>query len=126
MTIGSVVRAAVGLTSVAILASACSLITTGDCVDVGVSGIRVTVLDQRTRQSPNGATVTLADGDYRETLMGNGGVYNGAIERPGTYSITVEAPGYSTWTRNNVRVVRGGSCNYLKSVAVTSELQPTG
>jgi hypothetical protein len=126
MTIYRVRRAAFSLTTVAILSSGCSLITTSDCVSIGVSGIRVTVVDQRTRQSPSGAIVTLTDGDYRETLMGRGGVYNGAAERPGTYAITVEAPGYSTWTRNNVRVVRGGSCNYLKSVAVTSELQPTG
>lgn len=126
MRISSLLRSAIRLTIVAVLTSGCSLITTGDCVDVGVSGIRVTVLDQRTRQSPSGATVTLADGDYRETLIGSGGVYNGAIERPGTYSITVEAPGFSRWTRDNVRVVRSGRCNYLKSVAVTSDLQPTG
>lgn len=126
MTSYRVLRAAFSLTIVAIVSSACSFITKGDCVAVGVSGIRVTVLDQRTRQSPSGATVTLADGDYRETLMGSGGVYSGAVERPGTYSITVEAPGYARWTRENVRVVRSGSCDYLKSVAVTSDLQPTG
>ncbi|QJR37171.1 carboxypeptidase-like regulatory domain-containing protein [Gemmatimonas sp. TET16] len=126
MKIGSVVRSTVALTITAILTSGCSLITRGDCVDIGVSGIQVTVLDQRTRQSPSGAIVTLTDGDYRETLIGRGGVYSGAIERPGTYSITVEAPGYARWTRDNVSVVRSGSCNYLKNVALTSDLQPIG
>ncbi len=68
--------------------------------------------------------VTVTDGDYRETLTKVGEVFRGAMERPGSYSITVEAPGYVAWTRENVRVVRSGACDYLQPVTLTSELQP--
>ena len=67
----------------------------------------------------------MTDGDFRETLTQSGGVFLGAVERPGSYSIAVEAPGYARWTRENVRVIRSGSCEYLQQVSLSSELQPS-
>ena len=110
----------------ALLVSGCSLLTSSDCVSIGVAGIQLSVVDARTSQTPIGTVVTVADGEYRETLTQTGRVYVGAVERPGTYSVVVEAPGYMRWTRENVRVVRGGSCSYLQRVTLSSELQPAG
>lgn len=126
MVIQNAFPSVVSMALVAVVASGCSLLTTGDCVSIGVPGIQISVLDPRTNQIPSGTVVTVTDGDYRETLMRAGAVYIGVVERPGTYSIVVEAPGYARWTRENVRIVRSGSCNYLQRVTLSSELQPTG
>jgi hypothetical protein len=95
-------------------------------VSVGVPGIQVTVLDKRTNQTPSGTVVTVTDEGYRETLTQSGGIFVGAVERPGTYSVAVDAPDYSRWTRDDVRVVRSGKCNYLQRVTLSSELQQSG
>lgn len=119
-------RKLIAVALVTLLASGCSLITSSDCISIGVSGLSITVLDRRTSQTPSGTVVTVTDGDYRETLTKVGEVFRGAMERPGSYSITVEAPGYVRWTRENVRVVRSGDCDYLQPVSLLSELQPIG
>ena len=126
MGIRSSVYCVVSVALVAVVASGCPLITSSDCVSIGVPGIQISVLDKRTNQIPSGTVVTVTDGDYRETLTLSGRVYVGAAERPGAYSIVVEAPGYARWTRENVSVVRSGSCKYLQPVTLTSELQPNG
>ncbi len=108
-----------------IASAGCSLVTSSDCVSIGVSGIHVTVLDRQTRQTPAGAVVTVTDGEYRETLVRSGGVFAGAPERTGSYTVIVEAPGYVRWTRENVNVIRRGSCNYLQRVTLTSDLERT-
>lgn len=36
----------------------------------------------------------------------------GAWERPGTYAVTVDKPGYERWVRSNVRV-EGGECHVV-------------
>jgi hypothetical protein len=107
-------------------AAGCSLITSSDCVSIGLYGIQLSVVDKRTNQIPNGTVVTVTDGDYRETLWLNGRVYLGAGERPGSYSVIVEAPGYARWTRDNVRVARAGRCNSIQPVTLSIELQPNG
>ncbi len=124
MGIQSSAQSVIGVALVAVLASSCLLMTSSDCVSIGVSGIQISVVDKRTNQIPSGTVVTVTDGDYRETLTRSGGVYVGATERPGSYSIVVEAPGYARWTRDNVSVVRTGSCQYLQRVTLSSELQP--
>ncbi len=126
MRIQSSVQRVISVALLAILASSCSHLTSSDCVSIGVAGIQISVLDKRTNQTPSMTVVTVTDGDYRETLTRSGAVYVGAVERPGSYSIVVEAPGYARWTRENVSVVRRGSCQYLQSVMLSSELQPTG
>lgn len=55
---------------------------------------------------------------------GRAGVLYGALERTGTYTVTVSAPGYRTWTQANVAVTRGGRCDSLRRVELTARLQP--
>ncbi|HSJ30484.1 MAG TPA: carboxypeptidase-like regulatory domain-containing protein [Longimicrobiales bacterium] len=44
-----------------------------------------------------------------------------AHERPGTYEVTVEAPGYRLWQRTSVRV-RDGEC-HVQMAELTAQLQ---
>jgi len=109
------------------LVLSCLLMSTVGCVDwlrdllpiactlefrYGLSG---TVTD------PDGAaienvSVTITDGDYEEDAMFLSETeYVGAGEREGTYTITVEAPGYETATLENV-VVTGDECHVTGEV----------
>lgn len=68
------------------------------CTMQYVYGVSVNVTDARTGQPINNAVVTITDGGYSETLQSysydSDGTYVGAGERPGTYVMTVTAPGY--------------------------------
>jgi hypothetical protein len=44
-----------------------------------------------------------------------------AIERPGTYEVTVSKPGYRDWTQSGVRVT-DGECN-VRTANLTARLQ---
>lgn len=46
-----------------------------------------------------------------------------AYERPGTYDVAVEAPGFETWERTGVRVA-SGACG-PETVELTARLRPT-
>ncbi|MBA3853063.1 MAG: hypothetical protein C0503_01535 [Gemmatimonas sp.] len=45
----------------------------------------------------------------------------GAIERPGTYDVTVRHPGYAEWNTTGIRV-REGECG-VRTVTLTARLQ---
>lgn len=100
----------------------------GDCLAVAVDGLRIRVVDARTQQ-PIGPlpTVTITDGAYTEVLIPdsfrpNDRIYVGAHERPGTYVVRVEAPGFNAAMRNNITVSRERRCNHLQPVEVTIAL----
>lgn len=88
------------------------LISGGDCVAVGVAGISVTVTDARTNGAPTAVpSLRIEDGAFVEeyaqpTPRSNPPSFAGAIEREGTYTITISAPGYQTHTATNLRVSR--------------------
>jgi hypothetical protein len=87
---------------------------------LAISGLSVTV------RNGNGpvcdATVTATDGSYSETLRRNSDCsYNGATERPGTYSVTATA-GSATATVTGVRV--GGDPCHVSTETVTIDLAP--
>ncbi|MEX0846283.1 MAG: hypothetical protein WD023_00755 [Ilumatobacteraceae bacterium] len=83
----------VGAAAVVLVLQGCG---SRDCTSVALSGLSVRV------QGPSGAelcaaTATATDGDYSEVLSAGGtaqdGVFFGASERPGTYTVTSEAGG---------------------------------
>ncbi len=104
----------------------CGNLFQSDCISIGVSGIDVTVLSA-SGYPPLVAlpTVRLVDGDYEELAARSSDTityrFHGAIERPGIYSVLVEAPGYFPVRRDAVQVVRSGHCNYLQPVRLTVE-----
>jgi hypothetical protein len=106
------------------------------CAGVLLPGIEVTVVDARTgAYAAEGAVGAIDDGAYSETLRVWGHIASpsvpvqlvattlaGADERPGTYAIRIEKPGYSPWERSGVRVTKG-LCN-VNTVRLRAELQP--
>ena len=72
----------------------------------------------------SGARLVLRDGAYLESTEENlAGLYlNGAGERAGDYTVTVQKPTYHDWVRTNVRVT-ADAC-HVHSVSLTARLQP--
>ena len=78
------------------------------CTEIFVFGLNVTVTDGNGDPVPS-ATLTLVEGDYTEIMteidpMGQSGVYVGAGERAGTYSLTIEAKGFNTVTLDEITI----------------------
>ena len=71
----------------------------------------------------------IQDGTYRDSLVPGRSVSGvlvsreAGFQRPGTYTVTVVAPGYAPWTESGV-VARAGSCT-VEPVSVRALLQPT-
>ena len=56
-------------------------------------------------QPVSGATITLAEGEYVETMVEmSDGSYAGAGERAGTYTLTIEAEGFEPVTIEDIFV----------------------
>ncbi|GLC25944.1 PEGA domain-containing protein [Roseisolibacter agri] len=113
------------LATVALSLAGCASLT-GDCVAIGVYAVSVTVLDAQTGQSPGTATLLVTDGAFRQEGMAvttDGRLtLVAAVEREGTYEVTVSAPGYRDWVQAGVTVTRGGHCNALRGVRLTARL----
>jgi hypothetical protein len=84
------------------------------CTQVYVYGIMIRVTDGDGNPIIN-AHAVIQDGTYSETLEpvtepSETGIYQGAGERPGTYQLTVSAPGYLPKTYDHL-VVQAGTCH---------------
>ena len=116
------------------LVAACGLITEGDtvCTTSFEPGVLLAVLDSASRAPITvGAVAVAREGAYADSSRvlaappGPGSAVVGlAGERPGTYEVTVESPGYRPWRQTGVRVV-GGRC-HVSTVALTALLQRAG
>jgi hypothetical protein len=100
-----------------------------DCTCEYVYGINVLIRDAHTDEPlASGATVTIRDFKYVEELKIMPSPVDskplcayGAGERPGTYSITIEKPGYKKWERSGVAVT-ADEC-HVKRVTVNAYLE---
>lgn len=82
------------------------------CTLEAVFGVNITLNDSAGMPVP-GATLTITEGDYEETLTELGlGVYAGATERAGTYSLRIEAAGFADITVDGL-VVRSDVCHVI-------------
>jgi hypothetical protein len=89
-----------------------------------VFGVNISVTDEA-GAPVTGASLTLHDGAYQETMAElSPGNYAGAMERPGTYGVTIEADGFASVTLQDLAVL-AGDCHVM---AVTRDvvLPPTG
>jgi len=85
------------------------------CTTVFVYGLNVTVTDAETGAAITGATLTLTDESqpYTEILDEvRSGVYVGAGERPGQYTLIAEAPGYKPQTIAGI-VITADECHVI-------------
>lgn len=122
----------------AVIAGGCRAILDGGdtvCQQYAAYGIHVEVLDSITRAAAVevGTLVIAREGAYADSARWAGGVpapgpvparpprFGLAEERPGTYDVTVERPGYRVWQRTGVRVLRD-EC-HVKTVSLTALLQ---
>jgi hypothetical protein len=77
------------------------------------------------------ATVRAQDGFFAEELGPGPGIpglaappsYFGVADRPGTYTVTVTTPGYRSWRREGIVVMRSPGC-HVATVGLTVLLQP--
>ena len=95
------------------------------CTMNEIAGIVLFIVDSTDGPFRAPVTTTLRDGPFSQTIAfpatyGLDHRYL-AYERAGTYSITLDAPGYKTWRRDNVVVTRG-DC-HVKPVSVTALMQ---
>lgn len=99
-------------------------VDTQACTTLYAFGVSATVRNARTGEPIAGATLVLADGAYRETMMpiGPPGSYAGAGERPGTYTLTVTAQGFQPAPPRSI-VVTGDEC-HVRGQAVAIDLTP--
>lgn len=75
------------------------------CTAEAVFGINLTVHDGTGGPAAEGALGVAIDGAYADTLMVlSPSAIAGAVERPGTYDITVSKFGYASWSATNVTV----------------------
>jgi hypothetical protein len=94
------------------------------CPDEARPMITILVLNASTGQpAAEGAGGSITDGAFSARLLRRG--YNHlspAADRPGTYTVLVQKPGYQDWTRTDVRV-RGGECG-TENVDLEASLVP--
>lgn len=116
----------------ALLVAGCGPLTSVACTADFRYGLNVTVVDSVTNAPPASALLVARTG----TVVDSVGpvapqplVLNGpptlqlaaAGERPGTYDLTVRAPGYREWTRTGVKVT-ADEC-HVRGIALTARLQ---
>lgn len=98
--------------------------------DEGAFAIQVEVTDARSSGPPSSqALLIVVDGTFADTVLGPepGTVSRvfiaAAPERPGTYDVTVAAPGYERWARLGI-AVRRGKCDQVETARLSAALQP--
>jgi hypothetical protein len=96
----------------------------GACTTELRYGVNVTVRNARTGVNIDNAVVTIVEGSYREPLTdpARSGVYVGAGERAGTYTLTVTATGFQPAAPRTL-TVSAGEC-HVSPVSVTVDLTP--
>ncbi len=83
------------------------------CTEIFVYGVNVTVTDADSGDPVLGATLTLTEDGFSETLIEmSDGAYAGAGERAGTYTLTVDANDFVSQTIENI-VVTEDECHVI-------------
>ncbi len=95
------------------------------CTMVALAGLNVAVTNATTGQPICDASVTATEGSYSEQLSAQACAYAGAVERPGTYVVRAERPGFLPKEARDVRVVMSAdSCPHVLQVQLAMPLTP--
>ena len=92
------------------------------CTDEARPGVVVHVLDATSGVGLSGASGTVREGEYVETLQGMQTMLAGAYERAGTYRVEVTRPDYQPWLQEDVQVTRD-RC-HVRTVTLDARLTP--
>ena len=121
------------LCAAAVLLAGCDELTPPRaCTANIVFGLQVSVVDSLTDVPPASALLIARSGAFVDSLgpTPSGPAYPGgptvlrfntAAERPGTYDLTVRAPGYRDWSRTGVKVTKD-EC-HVHTTSLTARLQ---
>ena len=96
-------------------------------------GLRVTVVDALTNAPPASATLIARTAmatdsvgpvsPFQPVSPGVVLVLSAALEREGTYDLTVRSPGYRDWVRTGVRVEMEANSCHVRTVSITARLE---
>lgn len=117
------------LTCIVALQNSCGLFFS-NCDNVGHYSVVVTVSDSRTGQRPLvDLLLVLSDGQSADSVTypaGSGPPVQLAagLDRVGTFTVTVAAAGFATWTRSGVVVEYDQECEQGKTRRLSASLQP--
>ena len=117
-------------TNLLVLCMGCDIIDPGDCVAIAGFALNVIVQDSVSGgPPPSGTRVIARDGTYADSMTAGvpgatGSAFPLAVERPGSYVVTVEAEGYRLWSRSEINVERSADkCHQIQTVTVLARLQ---
>ncbi len=126
-------RSRLYLAAAALLCTGCGILDPGQCATVVVPGLSITVQDLATGKNVRGPLVVIArEGTYADTAH----IYNPTaaapdsmdfnpyqlvMERPGTYDISVQAPGYGLWHVSGIQVIKG-RC-HVNTVQIVAQME---
>ncbi len=119
----------IALTCVAALAVALSGCSNaeqiGFCAAPAPLAVIVTVRDSISGTgAATNALGTIVGNSVVDTLIQRDSLTFEGGDRLGTFTVTIEKPGYFTWSRANVRVTQTGPCGNVLPVSLTALLQP--
>ena len=111
--------------------SGCSDPASVVCTRDEIPGLAITVLDSASSEfvHAEGILVTATDGAFSDSVVVSliRSLDNFPIplawERAGTYTVTVQAPGYREWSQSNVRVAEAPDGCHVVPVNLTARLQ---
>jgi hypothetical protein len=87
--------------------------------------VTVAVRDSTTGQAAaDGAIGTLVGAGVNDTLFHADSLTIFGGDQLGTYTVTIERPGYHTWSASDVHVTEVGECGNVLPVQLSAKLQP--
>jgi hypothetical protein len=102
-----------------------TLVPTGRCTSVGPLAVLITVRDSISGQAAaNGAIGTLVGSGVDDTLITVDSLTILGGDQLGTYTVTIDRPGYLTWSMSDVHVTQKGDCGNVIPVKLNAKLQP--
>lgn len=95
------------------------------CTSVAPLSVVVTVRDSVSGQAAADNSIgTLVGTGVDDTLLHRDSLTLSGGTQLGTFTVTIDRPGYLTWIANNVMVTETGSCGSVLPVQLTARLQP--
>jgi len=97
----------------------------GYCAAARPLAVIVTVRDSISGQAAaDGAIGTLVNASVDDTLSHADSLTLLGGDQLGTYTVTIDKPGYLTWIASNVHVTEVGVCGSVVPVQISAKLQP--
>ena len=115
------VMSCIGLVGIVVNAGCCgNMGLVEGCSPVVLPGVWVDLTNSQTGGAISGATLTLVEDGYTETMQESGaGVYLGSFGRTGTYSVTVQASGFANKTVDGIHSISDACGVATSTYAVT-------